>query len=209
MLNVIPRPPILMMQQSAHYEMLESWIQEASAEDILRYLAILHGSQLEAGDLEKIPCGRWYWTEGDTWGAAHHCEKCNDFVLAWMTIGLGSRPELKLLRPALPKGQTPAAGRLLPPTAEDVLRQHAADLQAWMEKAPVEDILEHLVILHGMLDLDDLKSVACGRWNSAEEGAGSPGAHSCDCCGDVVSAMVVVALTKRPELQALRPELDA
>ncbi|RNF58446.1 hypothetical protein EFK68_03450 [Pseudomonas aeruginosa] len=94
-------------------------------------------------------------------------------------------------------------------TYEQVMRQHRVDLESWVEKAPVEDILDHLVNLHGMLDLDDLKSVECGRWRSAEEGAASPGAHSCDCCSDVVSAMVVIALTKRPELQALRPELDA
>ncbi|MDS9917774.1 hypothetical protein RMI87_30170 [Pseudomonas aeruginosa] len=200
--QAIPRPAILSQRQSAHYEMLESWIQGAPAEDILRYLAALHGGKLEAGDLDTIPCGRWYRSRGDKWGAAHHCEKCNDFVLAWMTIGLGPRPELKTLRPAL-------GSRALPMTYEQVMRQHRVDLESWVEKAPVKDILDHLVNLHGMLDLDDLKSVECGRWRSAEEGAASPGAHSCDCCSDVVSTMVVVALTKRPELQALRPELDA
>lgn len=80
------------------------------------------------------------------------------------------------------------------------MHQHRMDLESWVEKAPVEDILDHLVDPHGMLDLDDLKSVECCRWRSARRG--QLGAHSCDCCSDVVSAMVVVALTKRPQFDA-------
>jgi hypothetical protein len=76
----------------------EIWLMNASSKQILDRLALLHGMLAE--DLIHIRCGRW---DAQRTGAAS-CSRCEDFVLACMTVALTARPNLIGL---LPKADHP------------------------------------------------------------------------------------------------------
>lgn len=90
---------------------------------------------------------------------------------------------------------------IFPPYRWQVLQKYQTELENWVEQANVEQIKEFLITSHGLIYPDD--------WNDflnlhlTYDRYQNDYIQGCQACQEILSALLTISETSRPELQSL------
>ncbi|MGF7433692.1 hypothetical protein [Pasteurella bettyae] len=84
-----------------------------------------------------------------------------------------------------------------PQTRLQVLHNYQVELENWVENAPIENIKQFITEIHGLVYPEDWTALINSHLESSDY------IQSCECCQEILSAVLTISQISRPELSRI------